>query len=243
MRARALAVSLAVLLLAGTTAGTAAAAEGGRLADSPAARVASAPAGLGSLLPADQLAPTGPGQWYMPGLMGGAGSNYLGEGGWRSQTPFYGPYGPYPLPQTAAFYGATSSPLNPFTTGFGGGTNLGALTQTGLAPLASANINQLIGLGVGVGGLNALGQSTFTIGNGGSVFVVPTGQNFGNVTLGQITGQAPLVGFGGFGNLSNLGVFPGLGGLGGFGGGGFGGFGGFGTGVGGGTVSVNAVGQ
>jgi hypothetical protein len=237
MRARALAVSLAVLLLAGTTASAAAAAEGGRLIDSPAARVATASHGLGSLLPADQLAPTGPAQWYMPWLTGGAGSNYLGPGGWRSYQSFYGPFGPYPLPQTAAFFGATTPPLNPFalqTINGANGTNLNALAQTGLAPLAAANINELIGLGIGTGGVNA-GQLTFTFGTGGQVFTVPPGQNFGNVTLGQIVGQAPLVGFGGFGNLNSLGVFPGLNGL--------GGFGGFGTGSGFGTVSVNAVGQ
>ena len=258
MRARALAVSLAVLLLAGTTAGAAAAAESGRLADSPTARVAPAPVGLGSLLPADQLAPTGPAQWYMPWLTGGAGSNYLGPGGWRSYQPFYGPFGPYPTLQTAAFYGATNSPLDPFTTqqltfllslqnGNGlNGANLGALTQTGLAPLASANLNQLMGLGLGTGGLNAAGQLTFTFGTGGQVFAVPAGQNFSNVTLGQIVGQVPQIGFGGFGNLSSLSVFPGLTGLGGMGGFGFGGAGGAGSvGFGGRstpTTSANAVG-
>src|SRR5437868_9711971 len=93
MRARAMAVFVALGLLAGTTAGVAAADQGGRLADSPAARVASAPAGLDSLLPADQLAPRGPAQWYQPWLTGGAGSNYLGPGGWRSYTPIYSPFG------------------------------------------------------------------------------------------------------------------------------------------------------
>ncbi|HLH24026.1 MAG TPA: hypothetical protein VK066_15995 [Chloroflexota bacterium] len=234
MRPRALAMSVALLLLAGTTAGVAAADQGGRLAGTPSARVASVPAGLDSLLPGDQLAPTGPAQWYMPWLTGGAGSNYLGPGGWRSTPLNYGLFGPYPLPQTAAFFGATSSPLDPYTTflltnalafqnslnpsasslsGFG---PLATLSQSGLAPLASANINQLIQLGLGTGGVNAQGQLTFTFANGGNTFVLPQGQTFGNVTLGQIAGTG----------TSLVSGFPGLGGFGGFGGFPFG----FGTG-------------
>ncbi len=226
MRARAMAVSVALLLLAGTTAGVAAADQGSRLADSPTARVAGGPTGFGSLLPADQLAPTGPAQWYMPWLMGGAGSNYLGPGGWRSYTPYYGPFGPYPTLQTAAFFGATNSPLDPFTTlqltnllalqnsttqtggslsGFG---PLASLSQTGLAPLANANIAQLLSLGIGTGGVNAQGQLTFTLGNGLSTFVVPQGQGFNNVTLGQIAGQIPFLQFGGSGGLGGFGGFP-----------------------------------
>src|SRR4051812_12673599 len=72
MRARAMAMSVALLRPAGTRGGGGGAARGGRLADPPPARVASAPAGLDSLLPAEQLAPTGPAQWYMPWLTGGA---------------------------------------------------------------------------------------------------------------------------------------------------------------------------
>jgi hypothetical protein len=223
MRARAMAVSVALLLLAGTTAGVAAADQGGRLAEGPAARVASAPAGLGSLLSADQLAPSGPAQWYMPWLTGGAGSNYLGQGGWRSYSPNYGPFGPYPTVQTAAFFGATSSPVDPFTTfqltnllalqSLGSGQSLG---QTNPAALASANINQLLALGIGTGGVNAQGQLTFTLGNGLNTFVVPQGQTFGTVTLGQIAGQVPLLQFGGANGLNGFGGFGGLGGFGGF---------------------------
>jgi hypothetical protein len=207
-----MAVSVALLLLAGTTAGVAAADQGGRLADSPAARVASAPAGLDSLLPANQLAPTGPAQWYMPWLTGGAGSNYLGQGGWRSYMPFYGPFGPYPTLQGAAFFGATNSPLDPFTTlqltnllalqngtgsisgslsGFG---PLASLTRTGLAPLASADLNQLQTLGISTAGLSA--------------FFLPQGQNLNNVTLGQLVGAVPLVQLGGQGGFGGLGGFP-----------------------------------
>jgi hypothetical protein len=216
------------MLLAGTTAGVAAADQDGRRAESPSARVASAPAGVDSLLPADQLAPTGPAQWYLPWLTGGAGSNYLGTGGWRSFTPFYGPFGPYPTPQTAAFFGATNSPLDPFTTfqltnllalqngtAFGGGLNgfgpLASLTRTGLAPLALASLSQLQALGIGTSGVNDQGQLTFTLGSGLSPFVIPQGQSFNTVTLGQLIGQSPVVQFGGlpFGFGTSLGTMTG----------------------------------
>jgi hypothetical protein len=252
MRARAIAVSVALLLLAGTTAGVAVADQGGRLADSSAARVATAPAGLDSLLPADQLAPTGPAQWYMPWLQGGAGSNYLGQGGWRSYMPFYGPFGPYPTPQTAAFFGATSSPIDPLTTlqlsnllALQSGTGLNSfgtalLSRTGLASLANANLSQLQQLGVGTVGANAQGQVTFSLANGLNTFVVPQGQNPGSVTLGQIIGQVPQVQLGGMGGLNGFGGFGGFGGMGGFGG--FGGFP-FGFGMGVGNVTGTATGQ
>jgi len=231
-----MAVSVALLLLAGTTAGVAAADQGGRLAEGPAARVASPPAGFDSLLPANQLAPTGPAQWYQPWLTGGAGSNYLGPGGWRSSSALnYGPFGPYPTLQTAAFFGATNSPYDPFTTmqlthslalQNGTGVNassltglgpLASLSQTGLGTLANANINQLLALGVGTSGANAQGQLTFTLGNGLSTYAVPQGQNFGTVSLGQIVNQVPLVQFSGVGNLPAFSGFGGLGGFGGFG--------------------------
>jgi len=224
---------MALLLLAGTTAGVAAADRGGRLAEGPAARVASPPAGFDSLLPANQLAPNGPAQWYQPWLTGGAGSNYLGPGGWRSSPGLnYGPFGPYPTIQTAAFFGATNSPFDPFTTmqlthylslqnGTGLNSNsltgvgpLASLSQSGLGTLANANLSQLLTLGVGTSGVNAQGQLTFTLGNGLNTFVVPQGQNFGTVTLGQIVNQVPLVQFGGGNGQTG---FGGLGGFGGFG--------------------------
>ena len=233
MRARAMAMSMALLLLAGTTAGVAAADQGGRLAEGPAARVASPPRRLRFAPSRQSACPSGPAQWYQPWLTGGAGSNYLGPGGWRSSPGLnYGPFGPYPTLQTAAFFGATNSPFDPFTTmqlthylalQNGTGLNSGSLSglgplaslpQTGLGTLANANINQLLALGVGNSSVNAQGQLTFTLGNGLNTFVVPQGQNFGTVTLGQIANQVPLVQFN---NVSSLPAFSGLGGIGSFG--------------------------
>ncbi|HEY7066953.1 MAG TPA: hypothetical protein VII06_36145 [Chloroflexota bacterium] len=235
-----MAVSVALLLLAGTTAGVASADQGGRVVDGPAARVASAPAGLDSLLPADQLAPTGPAQWYMPWFQGGAGSNYLGQGGWRSYTPNYSPWGPYPTPQTAAFFGATNSPLDPWTTfqltnmavlqnqlqgqnGQNNAAGLQAVAQTGLAPIANANLATLQQLGIGTAGVNGTGSLTFGFSAPGSGFVLPAGQGLNAATLGQLVQAFPLVQstaingaingtggfpFFGFGGMGNFGGFP-----------------------------------
>jgi hypothetical protein len=201
MKARVVAVSMAFLLLASATAGVAAADQGGRWAESPAGLVDSAPAGLHSLLPGDQLTPIGPAQgWYMPFWGGANGSNYLGEGGWRTYGPNYGPFGPYPDPQTAAFFGATQSPLDPFTTqllsGFQQGGNVGGLgalagtgqlatiNRTGLAPFLGLNLNRLVGFGLGSLGTNAAGFPTFAL--GGQNFILPNSQAAGNVSLAAL---------------------------------------------------------
>jgi hypothetical protein len=175
MRARAVAVSAALLLLGSVTSGAAAADQGGRLASSPADLVGAPPATVGALLSGEQLAPGGPaqGNWFTEYISGGFGSNYLGPGGWRSSQPFYGPFGPYPTPQTAALFGATNSPFDPYTTlllshsGFGANnqfTGLAALqnngplaniNRTGLAPLLGFNLNTLQRLGIGTLGPNA----------------------------------------------------------------------------------------
>ena len=204
MRARAVAVSVALLLLASASGSVAAADQGGRWADGPAGVVNGAPAGLGSLLSGEQLTPIGPAQgWFMPYWSGAWGSNYLGEGGWRSYGPNYGPFGPYPDPQTAAFFGATQSPLDPFTTqllsgfqlgGLGGNVGgLAALTgtgplatinRTGLAPLLSSNVNTLLGLGLGTLGSTPAGLVTVNV--GGQTFTIVNPQAAGNVSLAAL---------------------------------------------------------
>ncbi len=213
MRARAAAVVVAFGLLASVTVGQAGAEQMAGADGTSAQRLAGAPAEAAALLATDQLAPGGPAQWWLPWLMGGAGSNYVGPGGWRSFTPIYPPFGPYPSVQTAAFFGATNSPFDPFTTQllalatlgssvtgpnspFGTGP-LGTLAQSGLAPLLTFNLSALQALGLGTIGTNALGQPTFTIGT--QTFTLSGGQTPFNTTLATllnlpITGPLPVFG-------------------------------------------------
>jgi hypothetical protein len=204
-------VSLAVSLLVGATSGVAAADQGGRWGDSPAAVVAGAPSGLDSLLSGEQIAPIGPAQgWFQPSWSGAWGSNYLGEGGWRSYGPSYGPFGPYPTPQTAAFFGATLSPLDPFTTqllsfsqgqtgattglaAFSGSGSLANINRTGLAPLLGLNLNTLQTLGLGTVGTSFTGAPSFTL--GGNVFGLPNTQVGGVFSLAGLLNAGVPPGF------------------------------------------------
>ncbi len=209
MRARAMTAVVALVMLASLPAGAAAAERESGLGEGPARVTMGTPSSLDALLSRDELAPGGPAQWFMPWLVGGAGSNYVGPGGWRSQQPFYGPFGPYPSPQTAAFFGATNSPFDPFTTqqllaanqwNGGTGTNgssqslsVAQLTQTGLAPFLGFNLATLQALGIGSAGFGAAGDPTFTI--GAQTFTLGPGLNVSNATLGILLNQAVPPGF------------------------------------------------
>src|SRR5215218_10264331 len=135
MRSRAFAVLAAALLLVG---GTASAAAAEQWSDGSAARIAAAPGAAATLLPADELAAGGLGQWAWPGVAGG-------------------PYGGFASPQTAAFFGYGNS-FNPvYQAGLVGGIGnytptqlqafnaLGGLNQIVLAVAVSLSLNSLIG--------------------------------------------------------------------------------------------------
>lgn len=184
MRSRAFGVMAAALLLVG---GTASAAAADQSFDGSAARIAAAHDATATLLPADELAGGGPGQWIWPGVAGG-------------------PYGGFATPQTAAFFGYGNS-FNPvyqaaLVGGIGNYSNtqlqafnaLGGLNQTGLAPASALSLNSLVGLGVANTAVSPLGGTVFGIGGNG--FPLFPGQNLGNTTLGQLVpypaGQIPL---------------------------------------------------
>ena len=198
MRAGAAAAFAALILLAGSTSAAGAAEPTARPGDALAGAV---PAGLDSLLTPEQRAGDEPGQWATPWI-GPWGSNYLGPGGWRTYGPQYGPFGPYPTIQTAAFFGATnmSNPLTALALGLGGGgTGLGAVTtgplasinQTGLAPFLQS-IGNLQALGLATPGTGTAGQTTFTL--GGQTFTLAPGQSIGGLTLGALLGLPSPIG-------------------------------------------------
>jgi len=161
-----------------------------------------------ALLAGEQLAPGGPaqGNWFTEYISGGFGSNYLGPGGWRSSQPYYGLYGPYPTPQTAALFGATNSPYDPFTTqmlAFSGAgatnqtTGLSALqyggqfanlNRTGLAPFLGLNLNTLQRLGIGT-----LGPNAYSIAGQNFPFATPNDPNV--LTLAALFGGNVPPGF------------------------------------------------
>lgn len=186
MRARAAMTLMAVVLLASSTAGVAAADQGTTVG----------PGGLASLLTAEQLATGGPAQFPgVPQGATGAGTSYFGPGGWQTFGPFWG-YGPYPNPQTAAFFGATNgggggawagllagSSTAGLTSLFGYGP-LATLNRTGLAPVTQISLASLAGFGVGT-----LSPGVFTL--GGFPTPLPIGQIPANTTLGQLGGAPP----------------------------------------------------
>lgn len=207
MKARAAAMLVAFGLLASASVSRAGAEQMAALDGAAGYRLAGAPAEVATLLSTDQLVLGGPAQWWLPWLMSGAGSNYVGPGGWRSLSPLYPPFGPYPSAQTAAFFGATNSPFDPFTTQllvlatlgssvtgpnspFGTGP-LGTLAQSGLAPVLTLNLSALQALGLGTLGTNALGQPTFTIGT--QTFTLRGGQTPSNTTLATLL-NLPIIG-------------------------------------------------
>jgi hypothetical protein len=124
---------------------SAAADQGFRAAEAPMALIGGDVTTAGGL---DQWA----GQW---------GGWYLPQPPIGSTQPIYGPNGPYPSLQTAAFFGATSS-FHPLAAGAfatqAPGSNLNTLNLSdtlnvsGLAPGAGLTLNQLATLGIGVPG-------------------------------------------------------------------------------------------
>jgi len=201
---------LAVALLVGSTAGAAAADQSVQFSGGPAELTAASPAGLDSLLAGEQLAPGGPAQWYAPFWSPpGDGTNYLALG-IRSYGPFYG-FGPYPTPQTAAFFGG-GSPFGSSSFGnnsFNGTNNFTSLT--GFGPLATINANgfanvsrlslaSLANLGIGSFGV----PSTFFL--GGQGFTTNTGLAAGAPNLAGLLGFPPS--FGGSQGTLNVTVGP-----------------------------------
>ena len=176
MRSRAFGLLAAALLLVG---GTASAAAAEQWSDGSAARIAAEHGATATLLPADELAAGGLGQWAWPGVAGG-------------------PYGGFASPQTAAFfgYGNNSSPV--YQAGLVGGIGnytptqlqafnaLSGLNQTGLAPAGALSLNSLIGLGVASSAVGPTGGTVFGI--GGLGFPLFPGQTLGNTSLGQLPG-------------------------------------------------------
>jgi hypothetical protein len=210
MLARTAATVVAVALLFSSTAGAAAADQSGQLGGGPAELAGASPAGLDSLLAGEQLAPGGPAQWYAPFWSPpGDGTNYLALG-IRSYGPFYG-FGPYPTPQTAAFFGASSTPFGSSfgNNGLNGTTNFSSLM--GFGPLATINANgfanvsrlslaSLAQLGVGSFGV----PSTFFL--GGQGFTTNTGFAAGAPNLAGLLGFPSS--FGGFGTTITVGAGP-----------------------------------
>jgi len=177
MRSLAFGVLAAALLLVG---GTASAAAAEQWSDGSAGRLVAEQGGTATLLPADELAAGGLGQWIWPGVAGG-------------------PYGGFASPQTAAFfgYGNNANPVyqaglvggigNYSTTQLQGFNALSGLNQTGLAPAGALSLNSLVGLGVANTAVNPLGGGT-VFGIGGVGFPLFPGQTLGNTTLGQLPG-------------------------------------------------------
>jgi hypothetical protein len=194
MLARTAATVIAVALLIGSTAGSAAADQTHQLGGGPAELAAVGTAGLDSLLAGEQIAPGGPAQWYAPFWSPpGDGTNYLALG-IRSYGPFYG-YGPYPTPQTAAFLGGGSSSFG--MNGFNGTNNISSLT--GFGPLATINANGFANVSrapltslaaLGIGSFGA--PSTFFL--GGQGFPTNTGLAAGAPNLAGLLGFPPSFG-------------------------------------------------
>ena len=91
--------------------------------------------------------------------------NYLGQGGWRSYTPNYGLFGPYPTIQSAAFFGATNSPVQS-----------GSVMQSGvLTPVPRVTIGGVVAV-VQFAGLVGPGEFQFNV-------VVPAGLGNGDQAI------------------------------------------------------------